>query len=207
VGHALNELLVDSATWLQGEAVTVYAITLLVLGLALLRTLAGPLARILVWTALLAAFAFSGLQGLEMRRVDFEGDPLGGSRVASDPFASEDRYLSEFGLSVAGIDQLLADVPVDEPIVFVRHEDPVKFHEFSILSYATWPRRLYSADCSGDGQPRRGPFTPSTESVGVAIADVGAAPATSAGDRVQQIAPTVWLVRTHPGRAWASFCQ
>lgn len=166
-----------------------------------MRFLAGW-ARLTAWCVVLVAFAILGAQGLQKRRIDYES-----IRVVHTPFASDDHYLSQFNLSSALLDQALADVPADEPMLFVRRYDALMFQEFSILSYTTWPRRLYAVGCSETGQPDYIDFAPRTDPITVAIVAGDQPPAGSDQDMVRQIAQTTWLIRASPGRPWASFCR
>jgi hypothetical protein len=164
-------------------------------------------ARFLLWAVALAVFVVFGLKGLEARRIDYEGDPLGFRRTTTDPAASQGVYLAQFNLSVLALEQAIADVPVDEPIVFVHRDDASMFQEYSILSYSLWPRRLYVAVCASSGEVESGMLTPPTETVKAVIVDMPTPPAAAGSDSLQQIAPTAWLVRSPVGRAWTSFCQ
>jgi hypothetical protein len=143
-----------------------------------------------------------GGQGLQARRLDYEE-----LRVTSAPFASDDKYLSRYDLSAELLDSSLADVPAGEPLIFVRRYDDHMFEEFSILSYTTWPRRLYALGCSDSGQPEYTDFAPLTGAVRVAIVDSEQAVVGSEDEVVQHIAPTTWLVRASQGGTWSSFCR
>jgi len=163
-------------------------------------------ARIWLWGVALVVFAIAGLHGLQVRWLDSEVDPL----VATDPRASQDTYLGQVGLSVMAIDQVVADVPsVDEPLVFVHRDDDVWFHEFSILSYAMWPRPLFAVLCTPDGEAERGgALLPPVAAVNLALVDLPTPPAESGGsDAISQLGPSVWLVQSSVPRAWESFCH
>jgi hypothetical protein len=153
---------------------------------------------------MLAAFAFVGIQGLRGRRAEYEY-----VRVTSTPFASADRYLSQYDLSSGLLDRTLADVAMSEPLLFVRRHDAHMFEEFSILSYATWPRRLYAVGCGENGKPEYIDFAPLDNPNPISVAIVESAPALvgSAGEAVQKVAPTTWLIRASPGQTWSSFCR
>jgi hypothetical protein len=167
----------------------------------------GVTARLLLWTVALAIFVVSGLRGLQARLIDYEGDPLGFRRTTADPAASQGVYLTQFNLSPAALEQAIADVPIEEPLVFVHRDDASMFQEFSILSYSLWPRRLYVAVCASNGEVERGMLTPPTDAVRAAIVDLPTPPAAADSDTLEQIAPTTWVVRSPMGRAWTSFCQ
>jgi hypothetical protein len=163
-------------------------------------------ARIWIWSVALVLFVVSGLHGLQVRRLDFEPGRLGFQRAATNARASEDTYLGQVGLSIMAVDQAVADASADEPIVFVHRDDHEMFHEFSILSYAMWPRHLYAVACTPGGEAERGGvLIPPVATVKLAVIDLPTPPAGS--DAITQLGPTVWLVRSSVPRAWESFCH
>jgi hypothetical protein len=165
-------------------------------------------ARMWLWCVILVLFVLVGLRGLQVRRLDYEVDPLGFRRVITDARASEDTYLREIGLSVMAVNQVVADAPVDEPIALVHRDDQEMFHDFSILSYALWPRHLFAVVCLPGGEAQRGgALLPPVTTVKLAIVDLPTPPAGSGSDEIRQLAPEVWLVRSSVPRAWESFCH
>lgn len=165
-------------------------------------------ARIWLWCAALVLFVLTGLHALQVRRLDSDIDPLEFRRAGPDARASEDAYLRQVGFSVMTVDQAVAGVSVAEPFVFVHRDDPDMFHEFSILSYAMWPRPLFAVLCTPGGEAEYGgTLLPPVPTVKLAIVDLPTPPSGSDTDAITQLGPTVWLVHSSVPRPWQSFCQ